>query len=307
VILAILTNPAYVNEVTDRHQIDLERSSINPQPNECVFDTPNGPQADFTFSPDAPVVNQTVCFDAQATEDPTGVITSATWSFGDGGRATGLVACHEFGAEGSFNVTLTVQDENHNCDTVTQTVTVERGTPATCTIVVSPTSPDIGEDVLFTALITDPDGRARRLEWNFGDGSPRVRTSQTTITHSFDAAGSFTVILTVTDDQGNVSFCQATVTVGSNAPECSFTANPTTGSNPLTVTFDASGSSDDTGIQSLEWDFGDGGAASGTNVTHTFAADCTAPCSQNFNVTLTVTDEENQQSSCTQSITVNNP
>lgn len=306
-ILAILTNPAYPFEVTDAHAIDLERSSINPQPNECIFGTPNGPQAEFEFSPDAPVVNQTVCFDSQATTDPTGQIIAVGWSFGDGGTASGTVVCHEYDAPGQFTVTLTVQDENRNCDTTSQTITVERGDPATCTIIVSPTSPDIGEEVLFTALVTDPDGRARRLEWNFGDGSPRLRTSSTTVTHSYDSAGTFTVILTVTDDQGNVSFCQATVAVGSSAPVCSFTANPTSGLNPLTVSFDASGSSDDTGITAFSWDFGDGASASGSTTSHTFAATCTAPCSQNFNVTLTVTDEENQASSCTQTITVNNP
>lgn len=306
-ILAILTNPAYPFEVTDTHAIDLERSSINPQPNECVFNTPNGPQADFTFSPLSPVVNETVCFDSQTTTDPTGSIVAVRWSFGDGGTASGEVACHEYDSFGQFTVTLTVQDENRNCDTTSQTITVDRGTPATCQIIVSPSSAEIDEEVLFTALVSDEDGQARRLEWNFGDGSPRVRTSSTTITHSYDTAGTFTVVLTITDDQGNVSFCQATVTVGSALPQCSFTANPTSGNNPLTVNFDASSSSDDTGITSFAWDFGDGGQASGTTVSHTFAADCTAPCSQNFNVTLTVTDEEGQTSSCTQTITVNNP
>lgn len=55
------------------------------------------------------------------------------------------------------------------------------------------------------------------------------------------------------------------------APEADFTASPTSGLFPLTVTFDASTSAAFDGtIVSYDWDFGDGASGSGRIVTHVF-------------------------------------
>lgn len=68
-------------------------------------------------------------------------------------------------------------------------------------------------------------------------------------------------------------------------------------SSRRSCTFDASSSSDDRGIATYDWSFGDGGAATGVKVTHRFAASG-AP----FSVTLTVTDTAGQQSTVTHSV-----
>jgi alpha-tubulin suppressor-like RCC1 family protein len=70
------------------------------------------------------------------------------------------------------------------------------------------------------------------------------------------------------------------------APTASFTATPTSGTAPLTVQFDAAGSSDTGGsISTYAWNFGDGSAAgSGVTTGHTFVTSGT------FTVILTVTD-----------------
>ena len=58
------------------------------------------------------------------------------------------------------------------------------------------------------------------------------------------------------------------------------------GTAPFEVRFDGSSSSDDKGVHSYLWDFGDGNSATAAEATHTFSAP------GNFNVTLTVTDAE---------------
>lgn len=56
-------------------------------------------------------------------------------------------------------------------------------------------------------------------------------------------------------------------------PVAEFTATPPAGLVPLTVSFDASPSSDPDGqIVSYHWEFGDGNTGSGVSVSHTFGA-----------------------------------
>lgn len=79
-----------------------------------------------------------------------------------------------------------------------------------------------------------------------------------------------------------------------NPPTASFTFSCTT----LSCSFNGSGSSDDNGITSYSWNFGDGSTGSGVNASRTYAAGGT------YNVTLTVRDAANQSNSQTRQVTV---
>ncbi len=84
-------------------------------------------------------------------------------------------------------------------------------------------------------------------------------------------------------------------------PSARFSSTPTSGSSPLVVSFDASGSEDPDGvIQSYEWGFGDGVTGNGVFVSHTFTASAT----RGFVVTLTITDDQGGMSTANASITV---
>ncbi len=72
---------------------------------------------------------------------------------------------------------------------------------------------------------------------------------------------------------------------GNRPPVASFTTDITSGDAPLTVQFDASGSSDpDNDTLSYSWNFGDGTTATGVGISHVFTQSGTYP------VTLTVSD-----------------
>ena len=76
---------------------------------------------------------------------------------------------------------------------------------------------------------------------------------------TFEDTGTFNVVLTVTDADGNVSQDSLTVKAKEQGVRAKLEAGPLTGSIPLKVTFDASGSTYPAGeIISYEWDFGDG-------------------------------------------------
>jgi serine protease len=92
--------------------------------------TPNGPiggnippTADFTFAANL----LQVTFTDQST-DPDGVIVSWNWDFGDGGTSTVQNPIHNYTANGTYNVTLTVTDNEGAVDSVTKPVTVSDGT-----------------------------------------------------------------------------------------------------------------------------------------------------------------------------------
>ncbi|MCW8878145.1 MAG: PKD domain-containing protein [Kangiellaceae bacterium] len=82
---------------------------------------------------------------------------------------------------------------------------------------------------------------------------------------------------------------------GNLPPNASFTHS----ANKLVVSFSDT-SSDDNGIYTRSWSFGDGATSSATNPSHTYSAEGT------YTVTLTVTDQEGLSDSESQTITVTN-
>ncbi|HYF48853.1 MAG TPA: PKD domain-containing protein, partial [Planctomycetota bacterium] len=63
----------------------------------------------------------------------------------------------------------------------------------------SPVVVVVGESVSFTSLGTDLGGESLTYLWNFGDGTT---SSQSTVTHAYQAGGLYPVVLTVTNTSG---------------------------------------------------------------------------------------------------------
>lgn len=85
-----------------------------------------GPTASFTADP----TNLDVDFDGTGSDDPDGSIVSYEWDFGDGGSALGATPSHSYAAAGTYNVTLTVTDDDGADDDITLPVMVtEPGAP----------------------------------------------------------------------------------------------------------------------------------------------------------------------------------
>lgn len=69
------------------------------------------PVADFTADQDRGSHPLTVSFDARASTDPDGSITSFAWSFGDGTSGSGATVEHVYQGPGLYTPTLTVTDD----------------------------------------------------------------------------------------------------------------------------------------------------------------------------------------------------
>ena len=63
-------------------------------------------------------------FDGNGSTDPDGTIVSYAWTFGDGSSASGATPSNTYAAAGSYDVSLTVTDDDGATDTETRTITV---------------------------------------------------------------------------------------------------------------------------------------------------------------------------------------
>lgn len=267
-------------------------------------DSNESPTAAISVSPSTPTTGDTVTFDASESSDPDGSIQSVRWDLdGDGtDEASGMTVDHAYDEAGEYEVSVTVADGDGETDTARTAVTVEAGSKPDVAFEFSPSDPRANEEVTFDASASsDPDGQIDVYEWDF-DGDGTVDAHGQTVAYTYEESGSYTVALTVVDDDGNEAFTTGTVSVGeSTAPEPSFSVSPDGPSAGEEVTFDASASSDlDGSIAMYEWDLtGDEAVdATGETVTHTFEEP------GEYTVTLVLTDDGGATASVSKQISV---
>jgi mono/diheme cytochrome c family protein len=134
---------------------------------------------------------------------------------------------------------------------------------------------------------SDPDNDPLTYAWNFGDGNDGTGMMPT---HTYAAAGNFTVTLIVNDstassDPGVTSAAISGAPV--NLAPMANAGGPYAGQPGQPVTFDGSGSSDPNGdALTYAWDFGDGAMGSGATTTHSYAGAGT------YTISLVVNDGE---------------
>jgi PKD repeat protein len=239
--------------------------------------------------------------------DRDGRIVRYVWDFGDGTADNGVEVIHVYNAAGNYQVTLTVTDDGDLSDSATQSVQIDEpiiNLPPTA-VINGPVSGLVGETLSFSGInSTDRDGRIVRYTWDLGDGTAGGGVD---VTHSYGAAGSYQVILTVTDDGGLSDSAAQSVQIDEpiiNLPPTAVINGPVSGLIEETLSFSGSDSSDsdsDGSIVSYAWDFGDGMTGKGVTVTHSYSA------TGSYTVTLTVTDNGGLTASAEQIVQIDAP
>ena len=148
--------------------------------------------------------------------DRDGEIVSWSWDFGDGTISSDVHPIHAYGVAGSYDVTLSVTDDDGATATTSQTVAVENSLPE-AGFAVSSTRYASGEAVLLfdESIDPSPNGAIVHVGWDFGDGAYSAGGPSTdgTYEHVYDEPGRYLVTLYVVDDQGGLSRAQSLVTI----------------------------------------------------------------------------------------------
>lgn len=158
----------------------------------------SSPVASFTHSPEAGAPPLKVYFDAGQSSDPDGTIESYSWDFGDGSFGGGIKPNHTYTKKGIYTITLTVVDNDGLSGTAQGYVYVS--TPPVAEFTMTPPMGVAPVSISFDASASyDPDGTIEKYRWDYGDETfgKGKKTS-----HTYGAAGDYTVMLEVVDDYG---------------------------------------------------------------------------------------------------------
>lgn len=284
------------SELFVHRSIFIGSGSVAPNPSISVSGSSSG------------TVGQSYTFSASASNcSPT-----STWSWTtDGGTVSGSSTGSSISVSWATAGSKTVRASNSGCGSTSgsRSINISNGStgnpndPLTARFTVTPTSARAGEAVSFNASTSA--GSPVTYAWNFGDGSEGTGL---TASHTYAAAGSYTVRLTITKSGtgANCFFgtCAADTTqvvvITSGGPalngafsisgaECiqQFGFNQCSASTGQTISFEAA----EANASSYTWTFGDGTTATGRNVTHAFNN------SGSFAVVLTVSNGSSQATS----------
>jgi PKD repeat protein len=167
------------------------------------------PVAAFTISPTAPLIGQTVVFNASTSTAGVGhFIAAFIWEFGDNTpTAGGQTSTHAFASSGTYVVTLTVVDDDGQTASATRTLSVGSGNPTANLTVLNLPSP--ADTIQADASASTAAGGATIVNYSDagGDGtSTPVGASIENHTYAGSPTNQqFTVRVTVTDSLGRTA------------------------------------------------------------------------------------------------------
>ncbi|MBP6750325.1 MAG: PKD domain-containing protein, partial [Xanthomonadaceae bacterium] len=190
------------------------------------------PVANFSFATSGLTATFT-----DSSSDAGGSITARLWTFGDGSTSTVTNPVKTYTAAGTYSVSLKVTDNGGLSTTTTKSVTVS--STANNPPVANFSFTTSGLTATFTDSSTDAGGSIASRSWNFGDGSTSTLANPS---KTYAAAGTYSVVLTVTDNGGLTNTVAKSVVVSStggaffqNLADYAINDNSTVDS-PITVT-----------------------------------------------------------------------
>ncbi len=171
-----LQNPTHIYGDWGTYTVTLnvtDDGGKTDETSQLIFVANSEPTAYFTYTPPNPKANETIYF-TDASTDIDGIIVSWFWDFDDGYSSSLQNPTHQYPDEGSYNVTLTVTDDDGANDTYTENIvvlTLPNNPPYNPTID-GPTRGKAGVEYTYCVInATDPDGDDLWANFSWGDGT----------------------------------------------------------------------------------------------------------------------------------------
>jgi PKD repeat protein len=227
------------------------------------------PIAGFTADVTSGCTPMTVNFMDQSSANTTGWL----WTFEGGTPATSTDQnpIVTYGTAGVYSVTLEVSNAaGTNTAAETSYILVEEG----------PTAGFGSTQLGTTQTFNNSSTNGNTYLWDFGDGNNSTMENPS---HTYTMTGTYTVVLTTTNDCGSVTATEVVSITVTSAPVAGFTADVLSGCAPLTVNYTDQSSANTT---SWLWTFEGGTPATSTDQNPQVLYDQLG----NYNVTLTATN-----------------
>ncbi len=167
--------------------------------------------ANFSFNPLYPTTGELISFQDQSE----GIISFREWDFGDGKITHEENPVHVFSSARTYDVSLTVMDNQGYISTKTIPVEVREYWNPRPKI-----NPENYNGANFTIPFSadeswDPDGEIVSYYWDFDDMSTSTLCDPV---HTFESEGTYNVCLTVEDNEGNVAKAYSTIVISEQFP-----------------------------------------------------------------------------------------
>ena len=173
--------------------------------------TDGTPIAMFTAPASAPE-GTPVQFTDASQSSPDGLI-SWYWTFGDGTTSNERNPLKTFSSDGEYTVVLTITDQDFSSHSHQESIVITDVEP-TVTFDVNITSPKEGESARFTSNVIHHDPIVT-YQWDMGDGTTY---STKDVTHAYSQSGTYTVILSVRDNDGQFQHYSEDIEVQPTSP-----------------------------------------------------------------------------------------
>jgi len=158
------------------------------------------PTPDFFVNPNQGTPSTLFQFDAGGSIDSDGTIAGYRWELSDGTTGRGVKFQHQFSQQGTYDVTLTVTDNEGGVSIATGKIEVGTNKPPVASFIMTPAS---GTNLTIFSFdgtsSSDPDGSVDGYRWEFGDGATE---NGPVVTHKYRDAGEYRVELYVRDSEG---------------------------------------------------------------------------------------------------------
>jgi DNA/RNA endonuclease G (NUC1) len=188
--------------------------ALLPDAIEIAVESKTSPPVAAIDGPYTGAEGSSIAMSGAASTDPDGDPLTYIWSFGDGSFGSGASVSHTYAQDGQYTVQLIVADVRGLADTISTTATISNVAPVLAPIAGATLLP--GEPYSEAGSFTDPGSDPWSATVDYGEGGgvqPLALSGKGfTLQRTYMRSGSFTVRVTVSDDDASDTRT-ATVTV----------------------------------------------------------------------------------------------